>query len=126
MDAAGMRSLAATALAAAAGAALFWRCMRFTEELRIAELEDRVAELTVATTDLAEWDHFMRELWNSREMLRALIHPQSRHAPLFERPPEGSPPVNLYFVALEEVDEAGVRVLRYRRVQQGILNFFRT
>ena len=83
-------------------------CMRQRRELHRVErrvdelvdvlqtLEDRVER---RVDQLGGYDLFMRELWNSRRLLRQLLHPDNRHTPLHVPPDQHQGFVNLFFIA---------------------------
>ena len=79
-------------------------CMRQRRELH--RVERRVDELERRVDQLGGYDLFMRELWNSRRLLRQLLHPDNRHTPLHVPPDQNQGFVNLFFIAWVPEEEA--------------------
>ena len=84
---------------------------------RIIELEN--LELEEGIARMEAWHNFIHELWNSRRLLRQVIHPDNVHTPVFQRPDAGAPEVTIHLLGLApSVTEDGQLTPGYVRIQQ--------
>ena len=107
-------------------AMLAWLCRRTRREMRdlyathgmhIHQLENRLQQVA---EEVEGWENILRELRNSRRLLRQLIHPDNQHTPILDfAAGPGDAPMSVYFLALvaTELDGAGNPVnVSYRRI----------
>ena len=81
----------------------------------VAAMDRRIMDLEW----MEAWRNFRHELWNSRRLLRQVIHPDNVNTPVFQRPDAGDQGVAIHLLGLApSVTEDGQLTPGYVRIQQ--------